>query len=63
MSSDRERVRQIADGLQCERLFRWLDAFPHRFPTIRRSFGVEYHWSADGGEYSTDIVLGKRADL
>jgi hypothetical protein len=56
-------AQQIADQLQSEQLHRRLDAFAHRFCPIHRSFGVEYHWSVDQCEYSTDIVFGKQVDL
>jgi len=61
--SDLTRARQIADGLQIERRHRRLDAFARRFSPIHLCFGVNYHWSVDQCEYSTDIVFGKQVDL
>ncbi len=61
--ADWERAQRIADDLRIQNLHRRLDDFAHRFCPIHRSFGVEYHWSVDQCEYSTDIVFGKQADL
>ena len=61
--SDWERAQSLADSLRVQKLHRRLDAFASRFCPIHRAFGVNYHWSVDQCEYSTDIVFRKQADL
>jgi hypothetical protein len=58
-----ERAQSLADSLRVQKLHRRLDAFASRFCPIHRAFGVNYHWSVDQCEYSTDIVFRKQADL
>ena len=56
-------AQRIADDWKVERLHRKLDEFAQRFCPIFRHFGVSYHWSLDQGEYATDIVFHRQADL
>ena len=60
---DWERAQQIVNGLEAKRIHRKLDEFAQTYCPIFRAFGVQYHWSVDQCEYSTDIVFRKQADV
>ena len=59
---DWERA-QIVNGLEARRIHRKWDEFAQTYCPIFRAFGVQYHWSVDQCEYSTDIVFRKQADV
>jgi hypothetical protein len=60
---DWERAQQIVNGWEAKRIHRKLDEFAQTYCPILRTFGVQYHWSVDQCEYSTDIVFRKQADV
>ncbi len=60
---DWERAQQIVNGWEAKRIHRKLDEFAQTYCPIFRAFGIQYHWSVDQCEYSTDIVFGKQADV
>jgi hypothetical protein len=57
------QAQAIADNWQGKRMHGKLDEFANRFCPIFRHFGVQYHWSIDQGEYATDLVFRRQADL
>jgi hypothetical protein len=61
--ADWERAQQIVNGWEAKRIHRKLDEFARTYCPIHRTFGVQYHWSVDQSEYSTDIVFRKQADV
>jgi hypothetical protein len=60
---DWERAQQIVNSLEAKRIHRKLDELAQTYCPIFRAFGVQYHWSVDQCEYSTDIVFRKQADV
>jgi hypothetical protein len=60
---DWERAQHIVNGWEAKRIHRKLDEFARTYCPIFRAFGVQYHWSVDQCEYSTDIVFRKQADV
>jgi hypothetical protein len=60
---DWERAQHIVNGWEAKRIHRKLDEFARTYCPIFRAFGVQYHWSVDQCEYSTDIVFRRQADV
>jgi hypothetical protein len=61
--ADWERAQHIVNGWEAKRIHRKLDEFARTYCPIFRTFGVQYHWSVDQSEYSTDIVFRKQMDV
>ena len=52
-----ERAQQISDQLRVEHLHRQLDQWAQRYCPVLPDFALNYHWSVDQAEYSTDVVF------
>ena len=61
-TGDWERAQQIVNGWEAKRMHRKPDGSARTYCPIFRAFGVQYHWSVDQCESSTDIVFRKQAD-
>jgi hypothetical protein len=58
-----EQAQSLADELRAEALHRKLDQFANRYCPVVKQFDLDYHWSLDQVEFSTDIVFKRQSDL
>lgn len=56
-------AQELADSWDPSFLHRNLDEFAERYCPILKQIEQTYHWSLDEGEYATDIVFQRQADL
>ena len=61
--ADWKQAQQLVNGLGMKQLHGKLDQFARAYCPIHKTFGVDYHWSVDQCEYSTDIVFKRQATL
>ncbi len=56
-------AQKLSDSWDASSLHRKLDEFSDRYCPILKHIEESYHWSLEEGEYATDILFRRQADL